>query len=58
MEFIDYVVAYWLVIKYLVLFAAIIILLSSIDDFFIDCYYWVRRIWRRFTVYKKHKPLM
>ncbi len=56
MEFVDYFAAYWLVIKYLVLFAAIIILLSSIDDFFIDCYYWVRRLWRKFTVYKKHKP--
>ncbi len=56
MEFVDYFAFYCLVIKYLVLFAAIIILLSGIDDFFIDCYYWVRRIWRKFTVYKKHKP--
>ncbi|GIT98385.1 glycosyl transferase family protein [Sulfurovum sp. TSL1] len=56
MEFIDYFAAYWLIIKYLVLFAALIILLSSIDDFFIDCYYWIRRIWRKFTVYRKHKP--
>jgi len=55
MEIIDFIAGYWLVIKYLVLFAAIIITLSSLDDFFIDLYYWVRRIWRKFTVYTKHK---
>ena len=50
------IAGYWLIIKYLVLLAAIIILISSIDDFFIDCYYWIRRIWRKLTIYKKHKP--
>jgi len=56
MEFIDYFAAYWLILKYLIFFAALIITLSSLDDFFIDCYYWIRRIWRKFTVYRKHKP--
>lgn len=56
MEFIDYFATYWLIIKYLILFAALIITLSSLDDFFIDSYYWIRRIWRKFTIYRKHKP--
>lgn len=56
MEFIDYFAAYWLILKYLILFAALIITLSSLDDFFIDSYYWIRRIWRKFTIYRKHKP--
>ena len=56
MEFIDYFAVYWLIIKYLVFFAALIIMLSSLDDFFIDCYYWIRRIWRKLTVYRKHTP--
>jgi len=55
MEFIDYFSVYWLVIKYLVYFSAIVILLSGLDDFFIDVYYWVRRLWRGATVYRKHK---
>jgi adsorption protein B len=55
MEFIDYFGVYWLVIKYLIYFSAIVILLSGLDDFFIDVYYWVRRLWRGATVYRKHK---
>lgn len=55
-EFIDYFATYWLIIKYLILFAALIIMLSGLDDFFIDSYYWIRRIWRKFTIYSKHKP--
>lgn len=56
MEFIDLFGVYWFVIKYLIYFAAFIILLSSLDDFFIDLYYWVRRVWRKLTVYSKHEP--
>jgi adsorption protein B len=56
MEFIDYFGVYWLFIKYLIYFSAVAILLSGLDDFFIDVYYWVRRLWRKVTVYRKHKP--
>ncbi len=56
MWLVDFFAAYWLVLKYMLYFAAVVILLSSIDDFFIDCYYWVRRLWRRLTVYRVHKP--
>ncbi len=56
MEFIDYFGIYWLSIKYLIIFAALVILLSSLDDFFIDLYYWTRRLWRKVTIYQKHEP--
>ncbi|SDR35390.1 adsorption protein B [Paraburkholderia fungorum] len=36
---------------------AAIILLSSLDDLFIDLWYWVRETVRRFTVERQHKPL-
>lgn len=36
---------------------AIIILLSSLDDFFIDAYYWLRQAYRFVYVTRKHKPL-
>ena len=37
--------------------AAVGVLISSLDDLFIDIYYWVRRIYRWVTISSKHKPL-
>jgi adsorption protein B len=36
---------------------AVIILLSSIDDLFIDAWYWVREAWRSLTVRRRYQPL-
>ena len=36
---------------------AVIILLSSIDDLFIDAWYWVREAWRALTVKRRYQPL-
>ena len=36
---------------------AILILISSIDDLFIDAWYWTREIWRSFTIKRKYEPL-
>jgi adsorption protein B len=36
---------------------AVLILLSSIDDLFIDLWYWIREIYRAFTVKRVHRPL-
>lgn len=33
--------------------ASVLIMISSIDDMFIDIYYWTRRIYREFTVYRR-----
>ena len=55
METLDFFAIYWLIIKYLIYFSAFVILLSSLDDFFIDVYYWFRRLTRKFTIFRKHK---
>lgn len=36
---------------------ALLILLSSLDDSFIDVYFWVRTIWRWATVRSRYRPL-
>ena len=37
--------------------AAVGVLISSLDDLFIDVYYWVRRVYRWLTISSKYKPL-
>jgi len=44
-------------LEYIAALVAFLILLSSIDDLFIDLWYWARRLYRRFTVERVHKPL-
>lgn len=36
---------------------AVLILISSVDDLIIDLWYWTRRIYRKFTVDRKYRPL-
>lgn len=36
---------------------AVIILISSVDDLFIDAWYWVREIYRKLRVRRNHQPL-
>ena len=36
---------------------AVIVLLSSIDDLFIDVWFWVRAAWRKLRVQPRYKPL-
>lgn len=57
MELVDYLALYWLFIKGLLFFSSIIITLNSLDDLFIDIYYWVRRIYRKLVIRKKYKSL-
>src|SRR6478752_1945367 len=35
----------------------VIILLSSLDDLFIDGWYWVRELWRSLTIKRRYTPL-
>ncbi|MBP0594374.1 glycosyl transferase family protein [Paraburkholderia sp. LEh10] len=44
-------------LEYVSAAVAFVILLSSLDDLFIDLWYWVRTIWRRCTVQRAYKPL-
>lgn len=36
---------------------AVLILISSLDDLFIDLWYWSRRLFRKFTADRKYRPL-
>ena len=38
-------------------FVAVVVLISSIDDLFIDVRYWVREIWRKLKVWPRFKAL-
>jgi adsorption protein B len=57
MELIDLIALYWLGIKILLYLSAIVIFVSSLDDAFIDIYYWVRRLYRALFVRPKHPPM-
>ena len=53
-----YLLADWVrILEWTGVLVAIIILLSSLDDFFIDVCYWMRQPYRFIYVRRKHKPL-
>jgi adsorption protein B len=54
---VDLVSIYLYSLKYLAMAIAIIIFFSSIDDVLIDITYWIRRVWRSQTIYKKNEHL-
>ncbi len=54
---IDLVTIYLYCLMYVALVLAGIILISGLDDLFIDIVYWTRRAWRSVTVYRKHPQL-
>jgi len=53
----DLLAAYLVLTKVLLIAAAILITISSIDDVFVDIWYWSRRIYRGIFVYRRHDPL-
>ena len=48
---------YLSVLDYIAVGISAIILVSSADDFFIDVYYWVRRLYRALVIRKRYPPL-
>jgi bacteriophage N4 adsorption protein B len=54
MWMIDLVTIYLYSLMYVAIVLAGIILISGLDDLFIDIVYWVRRTWRAMTVYRKN----
>ena len=54
MQAIDYFTTYLFGLTYVIIVIALFITFSGIDDLLIDVTYWVRRIWRALTIYKKH----
>jgi adsorption protein B len=57
MWLVDIFSTYLFGLKYLSIFIAICIAISSFDDLIIDVVYWVRHIWRHFTIFRRHKYL-
>ena len=57
MSWIDVFTAYLYLLKMVAIGVAVVIFISSLDDLFIDIAYWIRRVWRAFTVYARHAPL-
>jgi adsorption protein B len=45
---------YITLLRVLAIGLAVIVLISGVDDLFIDVVYWARRIWRAITVYRVH----
>lgn len=54
MFWIDVLSTYLFALKYTVYVLAFILLISGLDDLFIDICYWVRFIYRKLFVYRKH----
>ncbi|AIR66456.1 cyclic di-3',5'-guanylate-activated glycosyltransferase NrfB [Cedecea neteri] len=54
---VDYFSTYLYGLKVIAIGLAILMLISGIDDLFIDIVFWVRRLWRACTVYRRHNHL-
>ncbi|MDR6985056.1 adsorption protein B [Rheinheimera pacifica] len=52
MNLIDITAIYLYVLKNISLVLLVLLLFFALDDLFIDCYYWLRRLWRGLTIYR------
>jgi bacteriophage N4 adsorption protein B len=50
MWWVDALATYLYALKAVAIAVALAILISSLDDLIIDIVYWVRRLWRAFTI--------
>ena len=57
MGLLDFINIYLATLDYVAVVLALIILISSADDFFIDIYYWVREAYRALVVRRRYPPL-
>jgi bacteriophage N4 adsorption protein B len=48
---------YYQLLEYVAATVAAIILLSSLDDLFIDIWFWTRKFWRKVTIERRYSPL-
>lgn len=55
MWLIDAFSLYLYALKYVAMALAVIILVSGVDDLFIDVVYWTRRLWRSLRIYTRHE---
>ena len=54
MTIFDAFISYLYGLKFILIVVMVILCLCGIDDLFIDMYYWLRRFWRRSTVYRRY----
>jgi len=54
MFWVDYFALYLYALKLIVIVVAIFITVSGLDDLMIDLVYWMRWLWRKLTIYKRH----
>jgi len=54
---IDLFTSYLFGLKYIAIVLSVMMLISGIDDLFIDIIYWCRRVWRAMTIYQRHAHL-
>lgn len=54
---VDYFSTYLYGLKVIAIMLAILMLISGIDDLFIDIVYWTRRLWRTLTIYRRNNYL-
>ncbi|CAM2147575.1 bacteriophage N4 adsorption protein B [Pararobbsia alpina] len=52
-----FVADYYTALEHVATIVAVLILISSVDDLFIDAWYWTRAFVRRVTVERRHAPL-
>ncbi|GGZ59271.1 bacteriophage N4 adsorption protein B [Lysobacter xinjiangensis] len=46
---------YLYALKFVAMLTAVLLIVSGVDDLFIDLVYWLRRGWRALTVYRRHE---
>lgn len=54
MEVVDIIALYWLILKIVIIITSVIIFFSSVDDLFIDLYFWTRKLFRALFVRPRH----
>src|SRR6476659_4329540 len=57
MDWVDLLATYLFALKCVAIVTLLLMLVSGLDDFFIDLVYWSRRAWRHVTIYGHRSPL-
>ncbi|WP_258807721.1 glycosyl transferase family protein [Pseudidiomarina sp. CB1] len=53
MTWFDVFVLYLYGLKWLAIGVMVVLFIFGVDDLFIDCYYWIRNLYRKLTIYRK-----
>ena len=53
MTWLDIFVLYLYGLKWLAIGVMVVLFIFGLDALFIDCYYWIRNLYRKLTIYRK-----